>query len=356
MKERDNLHYNFREIDGYNKDINVVMSAREPGKSTSFHLDKMLAPWRKDKRPWIMMVRHATEITPELLYTIQEQYINKFLPDDERIEFQYKQTGIGDKPILDVKVAGEVFMRLVSINAEMRTIKSNILPRARGAFMDEFIVNPQFGEKYLPDEWKKIQEAFTTWRRAADDGNFKLYLLGNPYSLYNPVFMGLGVDITKLKRGSFYVGKDFVIQWALLNPILREKLLRENPMLRLDEDYGNYALDGYATNDESIRLGEKPKNYSLNIVVKFGDKYIGFYKNNYVDDGVDMFYCEFITNFSTNRSIYAFNFEDMVKHSQLFTRDDKSKFYRFRLALSRNLVTFSSQAVYYMIIEIYKYL
>ena len=356
MVERDNLHYNFREIDGYQKPINIIMSAREPGKSTGFWLDKVYFPWKKDKRPWVMMARHAVEITEESLYTIQEQYINKFLPDEERIEFKFKLTGLGSKPILDVKVNGDVLFRIVSLNAEMRTIKSCLLPRARGAFMDEFIVNPKFKEKYLADEWGIIQEAFTTWRRASTDGNFKLYLLGNPYSLYTPHFLGLGVDITKLKRGAFYVGNDFVIQWALLNPLLREKLLKENPMLRLDEDYGNYALDGYATNDENIRIGRRPNNFKLNIVVKFGDKYIGFFKNNYVEDLADIFHCEFIDNFSNNRQIYTFNFEDMVRQSQLFTRDDKSRFYRFRLALSRNLVTFSSPAVYYMIIEIYKYL
>lgn len=356
MIERDSLHYTFREIDGYGKDINIVMSSREPGKSTNFWLDKVYFPWKKDKRPWIMMARHAVEVTEEMLYTIQEQYLNKFLPDDERVEFKFKTTGLGSKPIIDIRVDNEVLFRIVSLNAEMRIIKSCLLPRARGAFMDEFIVNPKFGEKYLKDEWGIVQEAFTTWRRATTDGKFKLYLLGNPYSLYNPYFMGLGIDITKLKRGSFYVGNDFVIQWALLNPLLREKLLKENPMLRLDEDYGNYALDGYATNDEAIRIGEQPKNFTLNMIVKFGEKYIGFFKNNYVDDLMDIYHCRFIDNFSSNRNVFAFNFEDMVRSTQLFTRDDKSRFYRFRVALSRNLVTFSSPAVYYMIIEIYKYL
>ena len=44
MKERDNLHFTFREVDGYNKDITIVISAREPGKSTSFWLDKVYIP------------------------------------------------------------------------------------------------------------------------------------------------------------------------------------------------------------------------------------------------------------------------------------------------------------------------
>lgn len=354
MKERDNIHYSFRSIDGYNKDINIVMSAREPGKTTQFWLDKVYIPWTKDNSPWIMMVRNAVEITEELLYTIQEQYINQFLPDNQHIELQFNKSKL-QKSIMDVKVNDKVFFRIVSLNAQMRIIKSNVLPNARGAFMDEFIINPQFGEKYLNDEFGKLQEAYTTWKRACK-GHFKLYLLGNPYSLYNPIFMGLKVDVTKLKRGGFYVGDDFVIQWALLNPLLREKLLKENPFMKLDEDYGAYALDGYAVNDNSIRISERPMNFSLDIVVRFNNYFIGFYKNNFADAGVDVFHCEYVKDFSNERKVFAFEFADMVKRTQLFTRDDKSKFYRFRLAVGRNLVTYSSPEVYYMVVEIYKYL
>ena len=47
MIERDNLHYSFREIDGYNKDIEVVISSRELGKTTQAWLDKIYLPWKK---------------------------------------------------------------------------------------------------------------------------------------------------------------------------------------------------------------------------------------------------------------------------------------------------------------------
>ena len=355
MIERDNLHYNFREIDGYNKDINIVMSAREPGKTTSFWLDKVYFPWVRDKRPWIEMVRHATEITAEYIYTIQNEYLNKFLPDDAQVELEYSKSKL-ESSIVDIKIEGEVFVRFVSLNADMRTIKRNVLPKARGAFMDEFIINPEFKEKYLPDEFSRIEECFTTWKRACPEGHFKLYFLGNSYSLYHPLLLGLKVNVNQLRRGKFYVGDTFVIQWALINPLLREKLLRENPFMQLDEDYGKYALEGYNMNDNSIRISSRPRNFSLDIVVKFNKYYIGFYKNNFVEDRVDIFHCEIIKDFSDTRKVFAFEFTDMVKRTQLFTRDDKSKFYRFRLAIGRNLVTFSSPEVYYMVVEIYKYL
>lgn len=355
---RDNLHFNFREIDGYNKDIEAVISAREPGKTTSAWLDKVYTPWKKDGRPWIYMSRNAVDFSEEHLHTIQDQYINKFLSDDEKITLQFTASKAGVASILDVKINNKIFFRCVSLNAKMRTIKSNILANARGALMDEFICNPKLGERYLPDEWARIQEAYSTWKRACNNekSNFKLLFLGNPYSLFNPVFVGLKVDITKLKRGAFYVGEDFVIQWALLNPKLREILLAKNPLAKLDEDYGNYALDGYATNDNHIRQGKRPDRFTLHLVVRYNDKFIGFYKNNYVEDLADLYHCEFVKDFSKERRVFVFDFNDMIRGTQLFTRDDKDKFYRFRLAVGRNLVTYSSAEVYYIVTEIYKYL
>lgn len=355
MKERDNLHYSFREIDGYDKDINIVMSAREPGKTTQFWLDKVYYPWKRDGGVWVMMGRHATEFTEESILTIQDTYINDFLPDEERITLQVAKSKLL-QDIVDIKIDGKLFFRCVSLHADMRKIKSCCPPNARGAFMDEFIVNPEFKEKYLPNEFGRIQEAYTTWKRACKDRKFKLYFLGNPYSLYNPIFMGLKVDITKLRRGTFYTGADYVVHWALLNPLLREKLLKENPFMKLDEDYGKYALDGYAVNDNHIRVSRRPPGFSLNIVIKIDNHYIGFFKNNYVEYGIDIFHCEYISDFSKNRNVYAFDFSDMVRNTQLFTREDKSKFYRFRLAVGRNLVTYSNAEVYYLVTEIYKFL
>ena len=59
--ERDNLHYSFRAIDGYNKPINIVISPREPGKTTSMWMDKIYLPWKKNHKPWIFLLRQAVE-------------------------------------------------------------------------------------------------------------------------------------------------------------------------------------------------------------------------------------------------------------------------------------------------------
>ena len=53
----DNIHYSFRAIDGYNKPFNFVLSPRELGKTTTMWYEKIYLGWKKDKRPWIYLVR-----------------------------------------------------------------------------------------------------------------------------------------------------------------------------------------------------------------------------------------------------------------------------------------------------------
>ena len=84
----DNLHYDYREIDGYNKAFNFVVSPREPGKTSMMWLKKIYLPWKRDKRPWIYLVRQSVEITSALIDSIADTIINKFTDDD--IHFYYK--------------------------------------------------------------------------------------------------------------------------------------------------------------------------------------------------------------------------------------------------------------------------
>ena len=45
--ERDSIHYNICEDEGYNCPIMCVLSPREPGKTTSIMLDRVYADFRK---------------------------------------------------------------------------------------------------------------------------------------------------------------------------------------------------------------------------------------------------------------------------------------------------------------------
>ena len=375
MIQRDNLHYSFRPIDGYNKALNVVMSPRELGKTTQMWLDKIYLPWKKNHKPWIYLVRQAVEIDDALIESIFSTNINKYTDDacvpiyksssfssgivDIFLAVKHKEKQIiqdedGNNIEQEVEVTENVlFIRIVSLNIKMYRIKKAILRNIGGVFMEEFIINPEFQEKYLPKEYERIQEAYSTWRREAE-GVLKMYFCGNPYSLFHPLFVGLGVDIAKLKRDSFYVGDSFVIHWAVLSPELKAKILEENPFYKFDEEYNKYAVEGQAVNDANIKLGTLPRNFFLSFVLKVSGKYIGIFQNNYVEDLEDKFFCKFLDEVSARRTIYCFEFEEMLERTILVSLDERMKLQRFKESMRKRSVSFEDINVYYYMEEVYK--
>lgn len=372
---RDNLHYSFRPIDGYNKAFNIVISPREPGKTTSMWMDKIYLPRKKNHKPWIYLVRQAVEIDDALIESIFSTNMNKFT--DDNLQPIYKASSFSDGIVdiflevkhlekkevkqedesmkfQDIEVSEKhLFFRIVSLNIKMYRIKKAILRNIAGVFMDEFIINPKFAEKYLPKEFERIQEAYSTWRREAD-GVLKMYFCGNPYSLFNPLFVGLKVDIAKLKRDAFYVGDTFVIHWAILSEELRKKILEENPFYKFDEEYANYAVEGCAVNDKNIRLGKQPRNFYLSFVLRMNGKFIGVFQNNYMESLEDRYFCKFLDEVSARRTIYCFDFTEMMERSILVSMDERMKLKRYKEAMRKRLVTFEDINVYYYMEEVYK--
>lgn len=364
--ELDDIHYSIRKLDSFNKPINIVIGPREPGKSTQGWVVKFYRKWKKNFKPWIVLERQAVAIDEAYIQSIFDNFINKF--NNENLEPIYSKGDVKQHTgIVDIYVNWKVgikqdgspkyekkrFLRIVSLSIKMARIKKAILKDCGGVIMDEFIINPKFGEKYLPQEFEKIEEAYTTWRREVD-GVLKMYFFGNPYSLFNPLFVGLGVDISKLKRGSFYVGENFVIEWCVLTQQLRDYLLEVNPFYQFDETYANYALDGQAINDKNIKLSKLPKDYVLNFVIKIDNKYVGIFKNRYIDILQDQYFVRFVTEISVSRTIYCFDFAEMVDRSILISIDERMKLQRFKEAVRRRLVSFEDINVYYYVEEVYK--
>ena len=362
MIPRDNLHYSFRAIDGYNKAINIVISPREPGKTTQMWMDKIYLPWKKTHRPWIYLVRQAVEIDDALIESIFSTNMNKFTDDDLHPIYKTSSfsNGIVDIFLAVTRKEGDeeitenlLFIRIVALSVKMYRIKKAILRNIVGVFMDEFIINPKFAERYLPKEFERLQEAYSTWRRECD-GVLKMYFCGNPYSLFNPLFVGLKVNIAKLKRGEFYVGDSYVIHWATLSPELKAKILEENPFYKFDEEYADYAVEGQAVNDTNIKLGTLPRNFHLSFVIRMEGKFIGIFQNNYVEDLEDRFFCRFLDEVSARRTVYCFDFSEMLERSVLVSIDERMRLKRFKESMAKRMVSFEDVNVYYYMEEVYK--
>ena len=377
---RDNLHMNWRNVDGYNKAFNFFISPREPGKTDTTWWEKIYTGWVENKRPWAYLVRTAVEITDAAILDI-ENNINKWAIDE--VELLYKKGEFKDG-IVDVYIKEELFIRIYSINVQLRRLKMTKLANIGGIFFDEYIIDPKSQEKYIPNEWFKIKELYNTLRREYHGKGFlKAYFAGNPYSLFLPAFIGLNVNVNDLRKDTWvhdnvlkhysfddgyiqfdeytykckpniYVNDLCVVEWGTLNPILKIYLRKKNPLYRFDEEYNSYALEGNAVNDKHIKLAELPNNYSLNFVVKIDGKFVGIFKNNYLDDREDRFFCKFLDEVGARRTIYCFDFSEMVSRSILMSLDDRSKLHRFKEAMRRSAVAFEDVNVYYYCVEVFK--
>lgn len=355
MVERDNLHYTFRTIDGYDKPINIVISAREAAKSTSFNLDKGYFRWKKDGSTILYLVRNIVEINEALIDSIQDNIINKFT--DDNVKFQYSKTSLRDG-ITDIKINGKLYMRIIALSMTTRRIKQSLLKDIGVIVFDEFIVNQRQGEKYLKQESFKISEIYTTYKRERIDKGkpLKMYFLGNPYSLYNPVFMWLGIKPSNLHLGEILVGDNYVVQWYKLTKELKEKILKDNPLYQFDEEYKSYAFDGQPILDTNIKvLDQIPQRYSLRFLFKIERKIIAVYNNNYWEDGADLYYCKFISEdeASKRKTIYCFDFGELINRSSIISKEDLYKFNKFKIAMRNRKIAFQSIDCYYLVEEIY---
>ena len=350
-KELDNLHYDFREIDGYNKPFNIIISPREAGKTTIAWVKKVYRPFLKNHKAWLYLVRNQNEITDDLIDGISLP-INKF---NDEVELIYSRGNL-ESPMCDVYIMidgkKELFIRILALSTKLRKIKLSLIRNIGGVLMDEFIIDPKSAEKYLKGEEMKIKEIYTTYRRESE-GPLKMYFLGNPYSLYNPLFVWLGVDTRRLKPGAVLVGDQYVVQCYQLKEELKQKILELNPLYQFDESYKMYAFDGLAVNDMNIRLGSLPPRYQLKFIVRINDTNIGIFKNDFFTDKEDKYFCKEVMAFSNDRQIFTFNFTDVINKSVLVGLEERRRLENFRNAFRKRQVVFSNVNVYYLIEEVY---
>lgn len=348
--KRDNLHFTFREVDGYNKAFNFIISEREPGKSTALFNDKIYKKFIEEGKAAIVLVRNAVEITPAFIESMRTP-IQKF--HDDPIVFTYKQ-GDFKTGCVDVFIKGKRIMRILSMSLPLFRIKKLVITDISYIVMDEFIVNPRKGEKYLKDEAFTFSEIYTTFNRESEKP-LKCYFCGNPYSHYNPYFVWLNADTSKLKRGAILTGSNWIIQCYEMKEELREAILKKNPLFEFDNSYTKYAFGGQAINDQNIRLLNKlPIDYHLRFVFKVGEKYISVWENNYFNIN-NQYYCNFTTYeaISKKRDIICFDFADLVDRTSLLNLEDRFRFNRFKRAMQKRAIEFSSIECYYLIEEIY---
>ena len=350
----DNKHIDFSAIDGRNKPINLIVSEREAGKTTFFHVIKA-KPAFLAGRPTICVRRQQVDITDAYVYSLLSIQ-NKFLGEDEKpFKFFWKKGDAAQgflKVYLDEDQTQLAYV-VVALSTPMSRLKSLFIPNPAFMLTDEFICNTRLGEKYLKDEAMKWKEIYTTFYRESSSA-MKAYFLGNPYSLYNPYFVSFGINPKELVKNHFVVNESVAAQFHDLKPELKEWILSRNPLYQFEDAYTRYALEGQAINDENIKIVDKlPPNYRMDFVFYVDGKYIAVYANNDYTDFENRFYVGFVNNVGARQSVYCFDFKDLIARSSLISRNDRDRFSRFKRAVNARAVAFQSLECDYLVEETY---
>ena len=362
--KRDNLHFRWGPTLSYNKIWNFVIGERESGKSVDSWF-MLYNAFIREGRPSLVLKRYIADITPAYIEDT-EKVLNKFL--DKPIQLVYMKGDI-KSGIADIRIgeAGKkyswrsmgdlpIFFRIIGLSNPMNRIKSLMLPNVKYIFMDEFICNLRGGEKYLTaDEHFLVQEIYTTYNREAETP-IRILAAGNPYSVYTPLFMGLGVDTSKLKPGAFVVGDNYVINCFQTPPELKAQILANNPMYQFDDAYKRYAFNGEAINDQNIKLHKmEPKGFKLRYVFKMGKDFLSIHKGT----GPSFkFWCckhssDWLEKVGKRRKIIVFNFADMIEGSIRLGLEELKNFHEIKEAMNSRQIAYNCIDAQYMLEDIY---
>ena len=358
---KDNIHYRPRRIDSYNKIFNFIISEREGGKTTAIIANKVYKAWYHRHRPSIILRRQTVDITEVYINDIQDT-INDFLSDKRKIKFEYKKGSISEG-IVDVKVNGKPFVRIISMSLPKSRIKSLRYDDPAYIITDEFIVDNRNGEKYLKDEAGKFKEIYNTFLRFATKHNhtLKCYFCGNPYSVYNPYFIWLNVDLSKIKPGAFIVGHNYAIECYQITEALRQHIKETNPLYEFDDSYTRYAFNGESINDANINIQSKqPEGYKLKYIFRLQNKYLHIYYKRMNRDKVSTDFGKYWIadkdTYTGSKNVYSVDFNNLVDGTQLVTSELRQITWRLKEAIGNRDVSYNSISASYLTEAIYNIL
>lgn len=366
VKQLDDIHYNFRRIDSVNKPFNLIVSAREAGKTTAAVVLKAWKVFKEKNWRTIFLRRNIADITELYIDSFQE-ILNTFVDEDIKLKYTKQDAKSGAVKIfckspLTGKV--ELFLVIIGMSQKIQRIKSNVVMNLAYIFYDEFIVNPEYREVYLPNEFTKLKDVYSTFQRYApqiweDTGKYvKIYFLGNPYTLYSPFTEAFKVNYNDMNPGSLLSGDEWAVENYQLLPQLVEKIQKRNPFYRQNDEFTKYALHGIAINDLNARLGKLENGFTLKYIVSVDKTRIGIYRNTgksiWEDDR--RFYCCKNPPENANKDVYCFDFSDLTGGRILYNKKDCASFDLFKNAMRSNWVVFDDVGTYNMIKQIYTFL
>lgn len=326
------IYLNLREISGYNRPVNCILSARSCGKTTLIWNQLAL----KKGGVMVYLVRDVNEINT-LLETKVRETINKFSHARVRVSLKKKPSDFYGT----IEINGVVKVWVFSLKVNTDKLKGIMIGKVNYLVLDEFIVNERQGNKYIKAEGFRFKEIWSTLSR--ENPSMKAFLFGNPYSAYNPIFSEFGVDTHKIKIGKIYANDLVAVQYFEPSKALIEKIKGENKLLTdsADDRYSQFALYGKQINDENIAVsGIMPQKYALKIAFKVDGELLGVYRAS--EPFQEYRYYVAFLKAKTSKEVIVLDRADLAKGEVLYSSSMRSKLSNVEVAYNHHQILFSS--------------
>lgn len=299
----DGIHYDYRQIDSYNRILNFIIGARGIGKTYGFK-QKCIERFLQDKGQFIYMRRTPDELnTPKARELFWPTGLKTEYP---QIELGYNPGGVytisfGEGPI----TAG--YALALSRAGKEKSIEYDLV---KNVAFDEFIIEKQL-YRYMPGETRNFQEAMVTICRDREDCKF--YLLANAITWNNPYFVDYNIHPPK-EGTEFVKGKNWVVHCAS-NQVFTEHMKKTKLGGLLDEidtEYFDYAFQNQLLNDTNDFIKPKSKYALYTFTLIYNGKSMGVWHDLKTDE---IFVTEKYDDGNYNK--FVFTRQDFREGSQL---------------------------------------
>lgn len=369
--KRDNIHLTLQQVDSYNKKDNYLITTRNMGKSTVMWA-RVYKQAKAGLIPIIMKTRPVT-VTQMWIDDIARE-LNKFRKPSEycsvhQVPGSDIRSGTIDLEYIDQDMEEPAILcRVICISIDVSRFKGLVLPNVGDIFIDEFMPDVRHGEKWLQGYTWRANTLWTTFSRFKWEVQHKVmkrYWFGNPYSRFvPPLFEQYKVNTLDLKPGNIIVGEDFLVSLATPCPELRQLMEKENPtaLNEINKEWYDFLNGEFTADNEYDFDPVLPKGYKLVWCFRVCNTYIGAWVDSEDIDwsGWNPFRNKWWIgmlppDYSTKQhKVYAFDFNDFVKGSNLIQQSDKGKMSILKLNIAQRNVTFQDVNVASIVEQLYE--
>lgn len=362
LKGMDNLHADFSFLYSWNKKRMFCLSPREDGKSSNVACKIIYREYKEYGRVGMVGVYNAVEINDDYVSQL-ETLINEFAVEKVHLTYSKANAHAGKAYVYDVTSEGnKPIMFFVSLNLRLKALKQLLVPNLSIFWIDEYIINPEKGERYPKGLALAVKELLKTQRRI--NPNLRELYTGNTYTLYHPIHYDLGVPLNKIRKpNTYYVGDDYVVWHKILNPKLREAIIARDigHVFEKDyifSDYERYAIEGATVNDEHFLIVEDlPNSYALKWLITYEGRKYGIYQlTDVLVKDAPRFWVGHADDYRGKKPSICFEFSEMASGVALFSAAQRNEFAYYKDRFRNGSVAFQDIQCGYMGEETFKYL